>query len=83
MTTKAWSALRHGAITACIIAIGVLVFQTAGGGGMNAFVAESAEWCSEHGGVLYNANVIGSHGGLHCDLPNGTSVHMDTVVHRE
>lgn len=44
------------------------------------YMNESAEWCEDHNGELVNSNVFGSHGGLHCDLPNGTSVHMSDVI---
>lgn len=42
-------------------------------------VQQAADWCSAHNGTLQNANVIGEHGGLHCELPNGTVVHMSEV----
>jgi putative hemolysin len=39
-----------------------------------------SDWCAAQGGNLYNAQVIGDHGGLHCELPNGTTVHADQVT---
>ena len=47
---------------------------------MSEFVRESGEWCDQHDGDLYNAQTLGSHGGLHCELPNGTNVEMDEVI---
>jgi len=49
---------------------------------MQNYVNESAEWCEDHNGELVNSNVIGSHGGLHCEFNNGTSVHMNEVIKR-
>lgn len=49
---------------------------------VGTFVEASELWCSARGGDLYNARVVGPHGGLHCVLPNGTSVHMDRVIGR-
>lgn len=43
------------------------------------YVDDSAEWCGDRGGELVNVHAV-VHGGLHCDLPNGTSVHMSEVV---
>lgn len=44
------------------------------------YVEESREWCNERGGELFNARVIGEHGGLHCEFENGTMVHMSEVL---
>ncbi len=52
-------------------------------GSLDSYVTESEAWCDEHNGELYNAQVVGDHGGLHCELPNGTSVHMHEVVDRD
>jgi hypothetical protein len=47
-----------------------------------AYINQSEQWCNSHNGELVNVQaVIG--GGLHCDLPNGTSVHMRDVVEVE
>lgn len=46
---------------------------------MKEYVDDSATWCDEHNGRLVNVQSF-SHGGLHCELPNGTSVHMSDVV---
>lgn len=43
-------------------------------------VEDAAEWCDNHDGKLVNSNVVGDHGGLHCELPNGSTVHMDDVI---
>jgi hypothetical protein len=40
-------------------------------------VSEMAAWCDQHNGTLANSNVIGGHGGWHCQLENGTTVHMN------
>lgn len=47
---------------------------------MRAYVNDSQDWCEAEGGELVNAQVMGEHGGLHCHLPNGTSVHMHEVA---
>ena len=47
---------------------------------MGEFLQESGEWCDQHNGDLYNSQTIGDHGGLHCELPNGTNVEMDEVI---
>jgi hypothetical protein len=44
------------------------------------YIEDSAAWCEDRDGVFYQANVIGPHGGLHCRLPNGTTVHLRNVV---
>jgi len=31
--------------------------------------------CTDRNGELVNSNVIGNHGGLHCELDNGTLLH--------
>jgi len=36
----------------------------------------SVEWCENHNGTVSISNVIGSHGGFHCELPNGTVKHV-------
>lgn len=60
--------------------VGLLVFQTATSPELATYINQSAEWCNNHGGELVKPLPIGNHGGLHCDLPNGTSVHMHDVV---
>jgi len=35
--------------------------------------------CADRNGELVNSNVIGGHGGLHCEFDNGTSVHMKNI----
>lgn len=46
------------------------------------YVEDSAEWCEDRGGELVNVHAV-VHGGLHCELPNGTSVHMGEVIDRD
>jgi len=41
-------------------------------------IEESVEWCEDRGGEVYNSNSI-NHGGLHCELENGTVVHLSEV----
>lgn len=36
----------------------------------------SVSWCEEQGGNVSVSNVIGGHGGFHCELPNGTIQHV-------
>lgn len=36
----------------------------------------SVSWCEEQGGNVSVSNVIGGHGGFHCELPNGTVEHV-------
>jgi hypothetical protein len=64
-----------------VFATGVAVFDTANSDEMEAYVEESAEWCDERDGMLYNSQSV-VHGGLHCRLPNGTHVHMHEVIDR-
>jgi len=46
---------------------------------MQEYMEQSQEWCEDRNGELVNVMaVIG--GGLHCDLPDGTTVHMGNVV---
>lgn len=44
------------------------------------YIEDSREWCDERDGELFNARVIGEHGGLHCEFENGTTVHMREVI---
>lgn len=37
------------------------------------------DWCEDRGGEVHNAMVLGSHGGLHCELVNGSTVHLNEV----
>lgn len=60
--------------------VGFQLFQVAASEDVKEFAERSTEWCEERNGSLANENVIGEHGGLHCHLPNGTSVHMDEVI---
>lgn len=60
--------------------VGFVVADTVTDERFEEYIDGSAEWCEERDGDLYNAQVIGPHGGLHCKLPNGTHVHMSEVV---
>jgi len=62
-------------ILAVVVAIQAAAIATESN--MNA--AEKMEWCEDRGGEAYNANVIGDHGGLHCEFENGTVVHLSEV----
>lgn len=46
-------------------------------------VEKSSQWCDAEEGELSNSQVIGSSGGLHCELPNGTTYHMSEVAENE
>lgn len=46
------------------------------------YINQSESWCENHNGELVNVHAVFG-GGLHCDLPNGTSVHMSDVVEVE
>lgn len=59
--------------------LGFSVFQSASAGALE-YTGKADEWCEERDGRLYNAQVIGDHGGLHCELPNGTTVHMHEII---
>lgn len=61
--------------------VGVQV-MAATSGSLDSYVNKSEAWCDQHNGDLYNAQALGDHGGLHCELSNGTSVHMSEVVSR-
>lgn len=63
--------------------IGLQIFAVINSGRLAEGMDKSQEWCENHNGTLANSNVIGEHGGLHCELPNGTSVHMHEVINTE
>lgn len=44
-----------------------------------AYLDASEEWCHDRGGELVNVQAV-VHGGLHCELPNGSTAHMTDVV---
>lgn len=60
--------------------VGSIVYQEAASGDALEFTEKSEAWCDRHNGTLENSMVLGEHGGLHCKLPNGTTVHMDRVI---
>jgi len=43
------------------------------------YMNDSEQWCESHNGDLYNSQSI-MHGGMHCELENGTVVHMNEVL---
>lgn len=45
---------------------------------LREYVERSQDWCDDRDGELVNVQAV-LHGGLHCDLPNGTSIHMTEV----
>lgn len=67
-------------VVAVVAFVGLQVVDAATSAKAKMYVEQSEQWCQGRNGELYNARVIGSHGGLHCELPNGTTVHMDNVV---
>lgn len=67
------------AVVGVIVVVGWIVMSAAVGA-QEGYVEESAEWCDEHNGTLVNQLGFGSSGGLHCDLPNGTTVKMANVI---
>lgn len=77
MTDKVayYSSIAVAALVTVAFAVGLLPYLS---GPTASFEAEQ-QWCLERNGSLHWANVVGSHGGLHCQLPNGTSVHMHDV----
>jgi len=66
-------------VTAVVALIGLQVVSAATSPETQAYMEESEEWCDNQNGTLVNSHAI-LHGGLHCDLPNGTSVHMSNVI---
>lgn len=67
------------AVACIVLLVGGLVFQSVSVGALE-YTESAGEWCEQRNGTLHNAQVIGPHGGMHCELPNGTSVHMDEVI---
>lgn len=66
--------------TLLIVAVlGVVVMQSVSSGALE-YTEQAEAWCEQRNGTLHNAQVLGPHGGLHCEFPNGTSVHMDEVI---
>lgn len=75
-----------GIVLTVVIAISVsavatfVVADSVMGDSFHDYNERASDWCEDRHGDLYNARVIGPHGGLHCELPNGTHVHMSDVV---
>lgn len=59
------------------VTVGAMLF-VAQSGDIREYAEASEEWCEDRGGHLVNVHAV-VHGGLHCHLPNGTSVHMTDV----
>lgn len=69
------------AFVATVAVVGWLTIgQIAASPELQEYMTQSEEWCSSHDGELHNARAFGDHGGLHCDPPNGPSVHMSDVA---
>jgi len=68
-----------GLLVLGVVTTGVLVHDLSTGGELKQYTDKSEQWCNDHNGGLVNVQSIW-HGGLHCDLPNGTSVHMTKVI---
>lgn len=62
-----------------VAALGFTIVDEATSPEARAFFETAEAWCADHGGELTNAQVIGDHGGLHCDLGE-QSVHMGEVA---
>lgn len=69
-------------LVAVVLLTGFQVVSAATSGEMQEYTQESEEWCDARNGELYNSMSV-IHGGLHCQLPNGTSVHMHEVIEDE
>lgn len=79
MTVDWYSVYAVVAVAMVMLSTGVVVIGTATGHGeIAAAHEESKRWCSDHGGELQNSMSV-VHGGLHCKLPNETTVHMSEV----
>ena len=59
--------------------VGFQVVGAATSDDMQAYMEQSEDWCEERNGTLVNVNAVWG-GGLHCDLPNGSTVHMKNVI---
>ena len=70
-----YAMIAVAAIVTIAFSLGLLPYLS----GPTETVEQQEQWCLERNGSLHHANVFGSHGGLHCELPNGTSVHMHEV----
>jgi len=67
-------------VVACVVGfVGFQVVGAATSDEMQAYMEQSEQWCEDRGGELVNVNAVVG-GGLHCDLPNGPSVHMNNVI---
>jgi len=76
MTFEQYPPLAIGLIIAALLGFYIVAGAQ---GDVEAFHEDSEEWCEERNGELYNAKSV-AHGGLHCQLENGTTVHMSEVV---
>jgi len=65
-------------VVAAVVWTGVEVVRTYPTHAQSEYMNNSEQWCENRNGELYNAQSL-VHGGLHCDLPNGTTVHMSDV----
>lgn len=58
--------------------VGVMIGGAVTSDEFRDYINQSEQWCENRDGELVNVNGIWD-GGLHCDLPNGTSVHMQDI----
>ena len=74
---------KSAACLLIILVVGWSVATTAAlNPGIDDEVRDGAEWCDEHGDDLVMVHSV-EHGGLHCDLPNGTTMHLNEVATHE
>lgn len=78
--TLSWSTLYAVALAlTCLSSLWVVGSTAAGNGAIADHFEQSEQWCDDHDGELHNSMSV-VHGGLHCELENGTTVHMSEVV---
>lgn len=68
-----------GVVLVVVALVGFAVADAVTSGEVRAYHDKAASWCDEHDGTLYNSQVTGHHGGLHCDLGDRT-VHLRDVA---
>lgn len=69
-----------------ITVIGMQVMAAATGPEAQAYANAADDYCEQELGpdaVLVNSRVIGEHGGLHCEGPNGAFIHLHDVPREE
>lgn len=63
---------------AMMVLVIALIVVTTAAADLKPYAQSSAAWCEENGGELTNVRSF-AHGGLHCEFPNGSAVHMSEV----